>query len=101
MSRQATQRTVNDLQVAYLYCLSNFGHLGDRSALKLSKLFPTYQSWFELTPLERQEILRTALGNNSHGDIATKFDALMDRAVADVKDHERQGIRILSIDSND
>src|SRR3989442_9158002 len=101
MSSQATQRDVDDLQTAYSYCLSQLTHLSDRSALELKKRFPTYQSWLHLTPSERQEATKAAIGTGSSGLITTNFDALMDRALAGIKEHERAGIRVLSIDSNE
>jgi len=101
MSTLATQRNVNDVQVAYSYCLSQLAHLSERSALKLKKLFPTYQSWLQLTPSERQDATKAALGTHTPHVTTTNFDALIDRALADIKDHEGQGVRVLSIDSDE
>jgi DNA processing protein len=101
MSSLATQRDMNDLQVAYSYGLSHLAHLSEGSARKLKKLFPTYQSWLQLTSAERQEATKALLGSDAPSFVNTNFEALMDRAMADVKDHERQGIRVISIDSSE
>ncbi len=101
MSTLATQRHLDDLQVAYSYCLSQLSHLGERSAFKLKKRFPTHQSWLRLTPSERQEATKTTLGFDSPNFITTNFDALVERALADLRNHEREGIRVLSIDDSE
>lgn len=101
MSTLATQRHLDDLQVAYSYCLSQLSHLSERSAFKLKKRFPTHQSWLRLTPLERQEATKATLGHDSPNFINTNFDALVERALVDLRNHEREGIRILSIDDSE
>lgn len=98
MSTLATQRHLDDLQVAYAYCLSQLSHLGERSAIKLKKRFPTHQSWLRLTTPERQEATKTTLGSDPPTVITTDFDALIERALTDIKNHEREGIQIVSID---
>jgi DNA processing protein len=101
MTTPATERTVADLQVAYSYALSHLAHWGERSAIKLKKKFPTYDSWSELTSAERDNATRNLLGNDSPTVFATNFDSLIDRALTDVRNHEREGIRVLSIDSDE
>jgi len=90
MSSLATQRPTGDLQIAYSYCLSQLSHLSERSALKLKKRFPTPESWLQLTPSERQEATKATLGSDSPSFITTNFDALIDRAFVDLKNHERE-----------
>lgn len=98
MSTLATQRHTDDLQTAYSYSLSHLSNLGERCALKLKKRFPTHQSWFQLSPSERQEATKTTLGSDPPTVITTNFDALIERALTDIKHHEREGIQIVSID---
>jgi DNA processing protein len=90
-----------DLQVAYSYALSHLAHWGERSAIKLKKKFPTYDSWSELTSAERDNATRGLLGDDSPAVFTTNFDSLIDRALTDVRKHEREGIRVLSIDSDE
>lgn len=100
MTNLATEQMANDeLQVAYSYCLSHLAHLGDRTALRFKKAFPTYDSWHHVPLSGRDEAARNALGRDSSQFLATNFDAILDRAISDVKAHERQGIRVVSIDS--
>ena len=98
MSTLATQRHTDDLQTAYSYLLSHLSNLGERSALKLKKRFPTHQSWLQLSPSERQEATKTTLGSDPPTVITTNFDALIERALTDIRNHEREGIQIVSID---
>ncbi len=98
MSTLATQRHTDDLQTAYSYSLSHLSNLGERSALKLKKRFPTHQSWLQLSPSERQEATKTTLGSDPPSIITTNFDALIERALIDIRNHEREGIQIVSID---
>jgi DNA processing protein len=100
MTNLATERTSNELQVAYFYYLSHVAHLGERSALKFKKMFPTYESWFHVSPSEREKLAKTALGKDS-AKVTLNFDALLERALADVKKHEREGIHVLPIDSSE
>jgi DNA processing protein len=101
MSTLATQAHLDDLQVAYSYCLSQLSQLGERSAFKLKKRFPTHESWVRLTPSEREEAAKATLGHDSPNFINTNFDALVERALVDLKNHEREGIRVLSIDDSE
>jgi DNA processing protein len=101
MSTLATKPNPDNLEIAYSYCLSHLSNLSDRSALKLKKRFPSFQSWLRLTPIERQELSEATLGNESPDFINVDFNALVDRALIDLRKHEREGIRILSIDSNE
>lgn len=99
MSSLATQRNIDGSQVAYSYCLAHLAHLSERSAIKLKKRFPTYQSWLDAAPSEREEATKALSGNPSFPVTTTNFDELMDRAFSDLKNHEDEGIQVLSIDS--
>jgi DNA processing protein len=96
-----TEREVGDLQVAYSYSLSHLAHLGERSSLKLKQLFPTYESWVHLSQSEREEAAKRALGSDLKSVITVNFDALIERAFVDFKKHQREGIKVVSIDSNE
>jgi DNA processing protein len=101
MTTPAADRTIAELQVAYSYALAHLAHLGERSAIKLKKKFPTYGSWIELTSPERDNATKGLLGNDSPAVFTTNFDSLIDRALTDVRNHQREGIRVLSIDSDE
>ncbi len=101
MSTLATPRHLDDLQLAYSYCLSQLSHLSERAAFKLKKRFPTHQSWLRLTPSERQDATKATLGYDSPNFINANFDALVERALVDLRNHEREGIRVLSIDDSE
>lgn len=101
MTDLITEREVGDLQVAYSYSLSHLAHLGERSSLKLKQLFPTYESWVRLSQSEREEAAERALGSDLRSVITVNFDALIERAFADFKKHQREGIQVVSIDSNE
>jgi len=73
--------------------------LGERSSLKLKKSFPTYESWAQVSPAEREEAAKRALGSDSRSVISLNFDSLIERAFVDFKKHQREGIQVLSIDS--
>jgi DNA processing protein len=99
MTDVITHRTDDELRVAYSYGVAHLLNLRERSALKFKKRFPTYESWSNLAPSERGEAARAALDDESSRMITLNFDAVIDRAFADVKKHEREGIRLFSIDS--
>jgi DNA processing protein len=99
MTDLVTHRTDDELRVAYSYGLAHLLNLRERSALKFKKRFPTYESWSRLAPSERGEAARSALDDESSRMITLNFDAVIDRAFVDVKKHEREGIRLFSIDS--
>jgi DNA processing protein len=101
MTNVATERQISELQVAYLYCLSHLAHLGERSSLKLKKSFPTYESWVQVSPSEREEGAKRALGSDSRNVLALNFDSLIERAFVDFEKHQREGIKVISIDSNE
>jgi DNA processing protein len=101
MTDLAIQRTPDELQIAYSYCLSHLAHLGERSALKFKRVFPTYESWAHVPSSERDEAAKTALGKDSSKIVTLNFDALVERALADVKSHERGGIHVVPIDSSE
>lgn len=100
MTILAIQRKPDELQVAYSYCLSHLVHLGERAALKFKKAFPTYDSWFDLPRPEREEAAKAALGKDSQKVVSSNLDSLLERALSDVKKHEREGIHVLPIDSD-
>ncbi len=99
MTDLITHRTDDELRLAYSYGLAHLLNLGERSALKFKMRFPTYESWSRLAPSERGEAARAALDDESSRMITLNFDAIIDRAFSDVKKHEREGIRLFSIDS--
>jgi DNA processing protein len=101
MTNLTTDREISELQVAYSYCLSHLVHLGERSSLKLKNSFPTYESWVRISPSEREEGAKRALGGDSRSIISLNFDSLIERAFIDFKKHQREGIQVLSIDSNE
>src|SRR5436190_21241150 len=100
MSDLATLRDTDEFQVAYCYWLSQLTHLNERSALKFKKRFPTLKSWLSLAQSERVDGAKSLLGSDSPKVIPTNFDALMERAVVDLKTHRKSGIEVLPIDSN-
>jgi DNA protecting protein DprA len=101
MTNVAIQRKPDELQIAYTYCLSHFAHLSDRSALKFKQAFPTYESWSHVPSSERDEAAKTTLGKDAPKTATLDFDALIERALTDIKSHEREGIRVLPIDSSE
>jgi len=101
MTNLATERETSELQIAYSYCLSHLAHLGERSSVKLKTSFPTYESWVQVSPSEREEGAKRALGSDSKNVSTLNFDSLIERAFVDFKKHQREGIRILSIDSSE
>lgn len=101
MTNSLIQRPSDEVQIAYSYCLSHLAHLGERSALKLKKAFPTYESWLDVPPSEREERANSALGKDSTKLVTMNFDALLERSLSDVHKHEREGIRVVSIDSDE
>jgi DNA processing protein len=99
MSELATSRSTEELQVAYYYWLSQMTHLSERSALKFKGKFPTFESWDTLSPSERSDAARTALGDDCFKVLTTNFDSAMERALKDLKSHESRGIKVLSMHS--
>jgi DNA protecting protein DprA len=100
MNTVATQRQLDDLQVAYSYCLSQLSHLRERHALRLKTRFPAYESWQQLTPEERRAAVKDTLGDDTPDSISTHFDVLIDRALTAIREHEQHGIRVLAIDDD-
>jgi DNA processing protein len=101
MTNIMTERSKNELQIAYSYYLSHLSHLGERSALKFKLLFPTYESLVQLSQPERLEATKRLLGNESTSVISTNFDALIDQSLTAIKNHQGQGIHVYSIDCNE
>jgi DNA processing protein len=93
------RENAGEKQVAYVYWISYFSHLGERAALKFKQSFPTYDSYSRLSPTERVDSTNRVLGESANSILTTNFDALMDHALNDIRDHQRQGIHVFSIDS--
>ena len=43
---------MTELHTAYVYALAHLANLGERSALKLKRLFATYDDWLAKAPSE-------------------------------------------------
>lgn len=94
-----TLRNTDELQTAYCYWLSQLTLLNERSALKIKKQFPTFESWDQLSQSERVEGARTALGDDSPRLFTTNYDSELELAFNDLKSHADREIHVLSIDS--
>jgi len=99
MSELATTRNTEELQVAYLYWLSQTSQLTDRSVLKFKEHFPTFQSWDSLSPVERKDAARSTLGDDCSKVLATNLDLAIETALRDLKFHESRGIKVIAIHS--
>jgi DNA processing protein len=97
MTQSATTRNTEELQVAYLYWLSQTSQLSDRTVLKFKEHFPTFESWDALSPAERKDAARSALGDDSSKVLTTNFDLVIETALRDMKFHESRGIKVLAI----
>ena len=97
MSELAMRRSTEELQVAYLYWLSQMTQLSGRSTVKFREQFPTFKSWGSLSPADRKDAARNLLADDSLKLLTTNFDSLIDRALQDLEWHESRGIRILSL----
>lgn len=53
---------MTEIHSAYLYSLAHLAHLGDRSALKMKHVFPTYDDWLKTPQSERRRLIEEAFG---------------------------------------
>jgi DNA processing protein len=92
---------MTELHSAYVYSLAHLAHLGERSALKLKRLFPTYNDWLKTPEPERRKMVEQIVGQRSSGVVTGNWDGLIDRAVRDLREHDKEDIRTLDIDDAD
>lgn len=92
---------MSELQKAYLYSLAHLSHLGPRTALKLRAVFPTYSVWSEVDGGNQRRKLEEAIGPKYSSLLSVSWDALLEKAIADIRRHENEQIRVICIDDDD
>jgi predicted Rossmann fold nucleotide-binding protein DprA/Smf involved in DNA uptake len=92
---------MSELHSAYVYSLAHLLHLGSRSALKIKRLFPTYDSWRQASLSERSKLVEETLGSKYSSLITTNWNEVLDQAVNDVERHNALDIVTLTIDDED
>lgn len=91
---------MTEQHLAYVYSLAHLTHLGDRAALRLKRLFPTYDSLVGTAPSDRRKIIEDSVGSRYSFLLTTNWDALLEQATKDLKRHEREDISVLAIDDS-
>src|ERR1700734_1019 len=92
---------MTEMHSAYVYSLAHLAHLGDRSALKMKHLFPTYDDWLKTPQSERRKLIEDALGLRYSTLVTSNWDELIDRGIKDLEQHAREDIAALTIDDPD
>ena len=89
---------MTELHSAYVYSLAHLVHLGDRSAFKLKRLFPTYNDWLKFPQSDRRKLVEDAVGPRYSGVVTANWDELLEVAIRDLRQHNREDILALTID---
>ena len=92
---------MTEMHSAYVYSLAHLAHLGDRSALRLKRLFPTHDDWVRTPQSERRKLIEDALGPRYSTVVTANWDELIDRAIRDLEQHAKEDITALTIDDRD
>lgn len=92
---------MTEIHSAYLYSLAHLAHLGDRSALKMKHVFPTYDDWLKTPQSERRRLIEEALGPRYSTLVTSNWDELIDRGIKDLEQHAKEDITALTIDDQD
>lgn len=86
----------SEVQQAYEYSLAHFSGIGARSALILISRFPTVDSWLALSVPDRIQAI-SRIGKNIPTTFSQSLDELFEKARQDIRDHEKNGIRVFTI----
>ena len=89
---------MTELHTAYVYALAHLANLGDRSALKLKRLFATYDDWLAKAPSDRRAKIEEAIGARYATRVATNWDDLIEQALKELRRHQSENISVLTID---
>jgi DNA processing protein len=92
---------MTELHSAYVYSLAHLAHMGDRSALRMKNLFPTYDDWLKTPQSERLKSIGNALGARYSALVTSNWDELIDRALGELAQHAKEDIAVLTIDDRD
>lgn len=91
---------MTELHAVYVYALAHLSRLGERSALKVKRLFPTYDSWVGTTLADRRRMIDEVVGQRFPSTVPTNWDELMEQARREIHRHESDGIFVLTIDDS-
>src|SRR5438046_574241 len=82
--------TMTELHTAYVYALAHLANLGERSALKLKRLFATYDDWLAKAPSDRRAKIEEAIGARYATRVATNWDDLIEQALKELRRHRSE-----------
>jgi|ERR1019366_5249670 DNA processing protein len=83
---------------AYVYSLAHLSHLGERSALKVKRIFPTYDDLIAVPVSDRRDMIEQGVGPRYSTLVSTNWDEVMEHATRELRRHQLEEIIVLTVD---